>query len=316
MNPLKKSPVALFVYNRPTQAEQTFAQIKAYRPLTLFVLSDGPKNSDVDRLNVARTREIFTKIDWPCDVVYRFADHNLGCRASITTGLAFIFEQVQECIILEDDCLPDLTFFDFCTALLERYRDNPAIMTIGGHQPIHSDKQNEDSYHYSKYPSTWGWATWRRAYRNFDPSLSNWVERQEHAWLLKYLGKDQYARYWSYMLSEAHKGADHWDYAWAYHCWKNNGLSIRPTVNLIKNIGFGPTATHTTETLHPFGQCESSVMPFPLRHPALIEPSNQRESKIEELLFSGIRRRQLSHIYQAISQRRADSRHDKDERTY
>lgn len=316
MNPFKKSPVALFVYNRPTQAEQTFAQIKAYRPLKLFVLSDGPKNSDVDRLNVARTREIFTKIDWPCDVVYRFAEHNLGCRESITTGLTFIFDQVQECIILEDDCLPDLTFFDFCTALLERYRDNPEIMTIGGHQPIHPDESNGDSYHYSKYPSTWGWATWRRAYRNFDPNLSTWVEREGYEWLLKYLGKDQYARYWSYMLSEAHKGADHWDYAWAYHCWKKNGLSIRPTVNLIKNIGFGPTATHTTEALHPFGQCESSFMPFPLKHPASIEPPGQRESKIEELLFSGIRRRQLSHIYQAISQRRKNSHHDKDERIY
>lgn len=313
MKPLKKTAVALFVYNRPTQAEQTFAKIKAYRPLTLFVLSDGPKDTDADRLNVAKTREIFTQIDWPCDVVYRYSKSNLGCRESITTGLTFIFDRVEECIILEDDCLPDLTFFDFCTALLERYRDNPEIMTIGGYQPIHDYLQNEDSYHYSKYPSTWGWATWRRAHQNFDPNLSSWVERNEYEWLLKFLGSDQYARYWSYMLSEAHKGADHWDYAWAYHCWKKNGLSIRPAVNLIKNIGFGPTATHTKETLHPFGQCNSSTMPLPLRHPTKVGISNQRESKIEELVFSGMRTRQLNHIYRAINQRRMDSRDNRDE---
>lgn len=297
-----KSPVAFFIYNRPRLTERTFAAIRAYQPEILFIFSDGPKENTADQVNVVASRKICEEVDWPCNVIRFQSTRNQGCRESITQGLAKIFAQVQECIILEDDCLPDPTFFIYCSTLLEQYRDNNRVMSIGGHKPAQINTISENSYFYSKYPSSWGWATWRRAYLGFDPSLKSWSVDRNYRWLSNYLGSDASARYWSYMFEQGQRGKDYWDYAWAYHCWRQNGLAIRAAKNLIFNIGFGTDATITTDPTHPFALNSAEAMPFPMHHPETVGLCNRIDTEIEDLLYSGMRRRQLSIFHKRIKQ--------------
>lgn len=317
-----KKPIVFFVYNRPEQTLKTFSIIQKYRPEVLFIIADGAKNESKDTVsiekldsiktlnnikdndNIQKVREICNAVDWPCAVQRLFRDKNYGCRESIVQGLAWVFKQAEECIILEDDCLPDITFFDFCAELLDQYRDNHKIFSIGGYRPEPLDKSNTDSYYFSKYPSTWGWATWKRTYNGFDPKLNDWSEETHKTWLSHHLGNPAFAHYWSYMLNNAKKGANHWDYAWAYHCWQHDALSIRPSINLIQNIGFGSDATHTQESTHPFSQIQACPMPFPLVHASLIACSKQIDDDIEGLMYSGMRLRQLQLFNQLIKKNR------------
>lgn len=317
-----KKPIAFFVYNRPELTLKTFSIIQQYRPEVLFIIADGakyeptsvegienlegtspPKNlNDIE--NIHSVREICNAVDWPCAAQRLYRDKNYGCRESIVQGLTWVFNQTEQCIILEDDCLPNITFFDFCAELLDRYHDNDKVFTIGGHRPEPLNDSDTNAYYFSKYPSTWGWATWKRAFEGFDPKLNNWSEETHKSWLSDHLGNPVFAHYWSYMLNNAKKGANHWDYAWAYHCWQHDALSIRPSVNLIQNIGFGSNATHTQDATHPFDQLKAGPIPFPLMHASNIDCSKQNDDGIEGLMYSGMRLRQLKLFNQLIKQNR------------
>lgn len=301
-----KSPVALFTYNRPRLTTRTFNAIRAYEPEILFIFSDGPKNNSIDQLNVAASRQACAEIDWPCQVIRFQYAINQGCRESISQGLAKIFDQVQKCIILEDDCLPEPTFFTYCEQLLNQYRENYTVTCIGGYKPDLLKSTKDTSYFFSRYPCTWGWATWRRAYKGFNPALKSWSEPRDYRWLSDHLGGEKYARYWAYMFEKAKRGEDYWDYAWAYHCWKQNGLAIRPTQNLIKNIGFDLDATSTTDAQHPFARTASEEMLFPMHHPETLRQCERIDAEIEDLLYSGMRRRQLRIFHKIGKQRLAN----------
>lgn len=296
-----KSPVALFVYNRPNLTAEVLAAISLYAPDSLFIISDGPKASREDFHAVNEVRRICNSVNWPCKVKRDYREVNLGCRNSITSGLSWVFSQVDEAIILEDDCLPDITFFRFCSNLLEKYRDDSRIFTIGGFKAENTIGENHNSYYYSKYPCTWGWATWKRSYKDFDPNLADWSEDKNLQWLTDYLGDPFYANYWAYMLTKAKQGSNDWDYAWAYHCWINNALSIRPNINLIQNTGFNTMATHTKDSNHPFGKILSSKMSFPMRHPSEIKTTPHMDQILEDLIYSGIRKRQMHLLYREIT---------------
>ncbi len=301
---LVKSPVALFMYNRPELTVRTLSAVKGYRPDILFIFSDGPKNSASDQFSVEATRQLCRDIDWPCQVIRFQAEKNLGRRGSICNGLDKIFEHVDTCIILEDDCLPDPTFFVFCEQLLNQYREDASVMCIGGYKPDGIKVRTDVSYHFSKYPGTWGWATWKRAYVGFDPKLRGWSQKRDYLWLTHHLGAETYGRYWAYMFDDAQRGGDHWDYAWAYHCWKQNGLAIRATHNLIQNTGFGPDATHTKDPSHPFGLVVPEPMRFPMHHPLIVKEDDDIDAQLEGLLYSGMRRRQLDIARATIRQQR------------
>lgn len=293
---IEKKAVAFFVYNRPQITFRTFRQILSYSPKKIFIISDGPKLNETDRLKVESVRQIINNEYSSANIDYLYRNENLGCRESIVSGLKWVFNQVEECIILEDDCYPDLSFFNYCAELLSFYKSNEKVMSIGGYRPEKVNHEESSSYHFSNYPSIWGWATWRRAFEGFDPSLTDWSEREGVDWLSQYLGDIRYARYWAYMLNARKNGANDWDYAWAHHCWRRGGVAIRPRNNLIQNIGFGGDATHTHEEDHPFSKIVASSIPLPLIHPKEISLSSQKEQLIENLVYSGTRTRQLLHF--------------------
>jgi hypothetical protein len=187
----------------------------------------------------------------------------------------WLFEQVEEAIIVEDDCLPDSTFFQFCEENLERYRNDPRVFQIAGTNHLIPPCDEKTSYGFSKYASIWGWASWRRAWKNYDPELLLWrnadtnrkksiLKEMKLAWMEQV--------YWARKFDKILAGHDTWDYQWVFACLKNQGLSIVPRINLISNIGFGPEATHTTtvgtQSEYPIGPTK-----FPMVHPSSVSAS-------------------------------------------
>jgi hypothetical protein len=263
------TPVAFIIFNRPDTTQRVFAEIAKARPPKLLVVGDGPRasRSGEDELVIA-TRAIIKQVDWPCEVLVNFSDVNLGCKVRVSSGLDWIFEQVPEAIILEDDCLPDQSFFRFCEELLDRYRGDLHVGMISGDNFQFGRSHTQDSYYFSKYMHIWGWATWRdRWVGSYDVNLSDWPQIREQDLLVDLLGDQKEAAYWSALFEKVYAGKiDTWDYQWAFANLIKKRAGVLPTVNLISNIGFGAQATHTVRTSH-LANLPVSSMQFPLVHP-------------------------------------------------
>ena len=235
------APILLVVFDRPDTTRQVFEAIRQVRPRQLFVAADGPREGvDGDGALCAAARSVATAVDWDCDVQTLFREENLGCGVGPSSAISWFFDNVEAGVILEDDCVPDSTFFRFCEELLQYYSAVPKIMQISGANYLGGAKRGHASYYLSRYAfSVGGWATWRRAWQYFD------YEAVPEEW-------------------RRHM----WDAQWQLSVEKNGGLAVAPNVNLITNIGCGRAdATHTTEMDHPGANLSRHPMVFPLTHP-------------------------------------------------
>lgn len=270
-----KTPILFLIFNRPETTKRVFEEIRKARPEKLFIAADGPRiDHPEDQEKVHRTREIVAHIDWPCEVKTLFQEKNLGCRNAPPTAITWFFENVEAGIILEDDCVPDQSFFPFCTELLERYADDARIMQISGvcSQKNNSKFKTTDSYYFSIIPHLWGWASWRRSWKRYDIEMKGWAEDKEKKTLQATLDNPAVYEYWENLWDTAYnEHPNTWDRPWAYACMACNGLSINPTVNLISNIGFGSDATHTKNEKGIMSNRPLSSVHFPLMHPQTVE---------------------------------------------
>jgi hypothetical protein len=261
--------IALFIFNREVNAKKVFNEIAKAKPSKLFVVGDGPRAYiQGEEEKVRRTREIIRKVDWKCEVITNFSDNNMGCKKRVSSGLDWIFSQVDEAIILEDDCLPSPTFFRFCEEMLVKYRDNEKISMIGGGNFQFGKLRGGHSYYFSRYCHIWGWATWARAWKDYDVSIKEWPKLKHSNWLLNLELPKAEVRTWARTFQATYSGKiDTWDHQWTFANWRLNRLSIIPNVNLIENIGFGPLATHTHDENNKFSKMSISDIAFPLIHP-------------------------------------------------
>ena len=242
-----KTPVLLLIYNRPEKTQIVFDRIKVAKPKNLFVSADGPKKDKLDDIDkCTKTREILNQIDWDCEVKTNFNQENLGCRIGVSTGISWFFQHVNEGIILEDDCVPDLSFFRFCSILLKKYRDIDKVMHIGGANFQDGTRRGQASYYFSYYNHVWGWATWKRAWDLYDIDIKNYPQFITSDVFKSMFPDKKKQKYWIKYFSQVfnHK-KDTWDYQWTFAIWQNQGLSIVPNLNLVSNIGFDENATHT-----------------------------------------------------------------------
>ena len=244
-------------------------QIRQVEPPQLFVGADGPRaGRPDDPQKCERAREVATDVNWECEVQTLFREENLGCKQAVSSAITWFFEHVEAGVILEDDCVPHPSFFHYCEDLLGRYRHDERIMAISGDNFQPPNREHNASYYYSAYPHVWGWATWRRAWANYDPGITAWSDLKDTSWLEGWLGSEAAARYWSGIFDKvARDEIDSWAYPWTFSCWMQHGLTILPSVNLVSNVGFGEHATHTT---HGNPAMETSSLYFPLDHPTSI----------------------------------------------
>ncbi|MCW1970907.1 MAG: glycosyltransferase family 2 protein [Anaerolineae bacterium] len=261
------SSIAFIIFNRPAQTARVFEAIRAAQPRQLFIIADGPrphKAGEAERC--AATRAITNQIDWACEIHRNYSDVNLGCRQRVSSGISWVFEQVEDAIILEDDCLPHPTFFPFCKALLDRYRHDQRVTSISGNNFQFGNQRTAYSYYFSRYTHIWGWATWRRAWSGFDPQLAYWPRVQTSGVIKNLFAEPELADFWAARFQSILTGRDTWDYQWQLHTWLQGGLNVLPNVNLVTNIGFGADATHT-HAVNRLADIPLAALDFPLRHP-------------------------------------------------
>jgi hypothetical protein len=267
----------LLIFNRPDLTRQVFDEIRRAEPPRLFVVADGPRPDKPDEgARCQAARAVVDQVDWPCEVARNYSATNLGLRERISSGLTWVFEQVEEAIILEDDCLPHPSFFRYTADLLERYRHDTRVMSVCGSNYQQGHWRGPGSYYFSKYVDCWGWATWRRAWRHFDLSMSLWpVFRDSGA--LRHVCPDQVEHdYWHGTFEAMYAGAiNSWAYAWVFAAFLQHGLNPHPNRNLVTNLGFRSDATHTF--VHtPYAELPTSEF-GELTHPPFIVPDRDAD---------------------------------------
>lgn len=280
------TPIAFFIFNRPDMTQRVFEAIAAAKPPQLLVVADGPRSNRPGEAERCReTRAIIDKADWPCEVLTNYSDTNLGCKHRVASGIDWIFEQVPEAIFLEDDCLPDPSFFRFCEELLTHYRDDERIGMIGGTNFQFGQRRTGASYYFSRYTHLWGWATWRRAWQHYDRDIALWPEVRDGKLLNAIFPTAAERRYWNKAIQAAYdKQIDTWDYQWSLALHLAGMVSIIPEVNLVTNLGFGPDATHTT-TRNRYSEMPAESLRFPLVHPNIIMPHAGADAFTAEGMF-------------------------------
>jgi hypothetical protein len=274
-----KTPIIFCIFNRPELTAQVFNTIRQIGPEHLFIIADGPRlDHPEDESLCAATREVVEAVDWPCQIKRNFSSVNLGCRERIVSGLNWAFEQVEEAIILEDDTLPDLSFFAYCEEMLQRYRDDPQIMMISGYNGLGNwPTPDNASYFFTRYGNIWGWATWRRAWQLYDCSLKRYQNWDIEGKLKQNLVNSEQIAHLSWRFNFLlRKSINSWDLQWLLICVLQGGLCAVPRVNLVRNIGFGVRALHTTNENDP-----RNLPHFSLPQP-IIHPQNHSVDNIDE----------------------------------
>ncbi len=263
-----KTAITFIIYNRPDKTKIIFESIKQIQPDKLFLIADGPnQNRSNDQEKCAAVRKIIEEINWPCEVYKNYAETNMGCKKRVVTGLNWVFEYVEDTIILEDDCLPDPSFYLYCQELLDYYRNNERVMIISGNNFQNGKRRGSGSYFFSRIAHIWGWATWKRAWKYYDVDMKSFPSFCEQNTIANVFRQKKMQTHWmSLFKNSIATQIDTWDYQLLFMLWANNGISITPQVNLVRNIGFGPDALHTKNENSVLSKLQTHSLKIPLVH--------------------------------------------------
>ena len=261
-----KVPVLFIIYKNPGITKKVFEKIRELKPQKLYISADGPKSdllSDCKEIN--ETRKVTEFVDWDCIVSRRYSDKNMGCKLGVSSAITWFFETEKEGVILEYDCLPDLSFFTFCEQLLEKYRNTDNIFSISGNNfdfITHQNKAISDtsvSYSFSNLSKIWGWATWKRAWDKFDITMNDFPHFQESQKIQSLIKGRKNQKYWIGKMKDVYDGRNNstWGFIWLYTLLNNSSFCITPNVNIVSNIGFGTGATHAKDESSRFSKMET-----------------------------------------------------------
>ena len=280
------TPILYIIFNRLDTVKQTFPKIAEQQPKQLFIAADGPRTDRVgEDIKCKEVREhVLSHIDWDCDVRTLFRDENLGCGENVHRAITWFFENVEQGIVLEDDCLPNSSFFGYCETLLNYYRDNEQIMHIAGDNPLTVCKNYEYSYYFANIMHCWGWASWSRAWKKYQYIISNVQGTLDTN---VYFDRKKVKCYWYNIFTKFEKQPfkiDTWDYQWTYAVLKNNGICINPAKNLVQNIGFAGESTHFNNSGFEFSRSTFDINE--IKHPKSISLNKKFIKKIDKVEFN------------------------------
>jgi hypothetical protein len=242
-------PVLFLGFNRPDLAARVLERLRECGVRRLYVALDAPRLDNPDDVELCRSmKSLVDAVDWTDEKVLLERETNLGCGRAVSTAISWLFQHVDRGIILEDDCLPDPSFFSFCAEMLQRYAGDPRIGTVSGTGLIPDGLLQDNSYFFSKYVGIWGWATWRRWWNTYDYDLSSLSAGE---WRNVVRARSENAvecRYWLHILDLMLEGKiDTWDFQVQFSAWKENALHVTSSQNLVENLGFRGDATHTRD---------------------------------------------------------------------
>lgn len=294
-------PILFLIFARPDTTIKVFERIRQIQPAKLYIAADAPRIGRPDEVKrCEETRRIVDQIDWPCEVHTLFRDKNLGCKIAVSSAITWFFSHVEYGVILEDDCLPDLSFFPYCEELLFKYKDDDRIGHISGQCFFPQMINPNFSYDYSRIAHIWGWASWRRVWKNYDVNLSCWGEIKKDRIMQKsfFINWNEQVYFTSFISDSlsGRNGINTWDTQYMFMLRNQNQLSIYPSVNLVTNIGLNSeNATHTKDR-HNKRLVAADKMQFPIIHPTYIYTNKMLDKlSIKKLYFSY--RRVLRYIF-------------------
>ncbi len=299
--PPLQTPVALAIFSRPELTARVFAAVRRARPARLLLIADGPRPGRPEEARLCReARAVVEGVDWPCEVCTEYSDVNLGCRGRLSSGLDWVFDSVEEAIVLEDDCLPHPAFFRFSEELLGRYRDDERVMHVSGNNfsmvglpPTRRARLARSlrarlgaSYYFSRYAHVWGWATWRHAWRRWHGAMEAFQAPEGRRAILEQFSDPGERSFWESTWDRVAAGEiDSWAYQWTLACLWRRGLAAMPRRNLVSNIGFGTAGLHTTDPAHPLGNLPLEGIRFPLRHPRSVSRDERADARTAAMNF-------------------------------
>jgi len=278
----KETAILLIIFNRAGTTQQVFKQIRSVKPKRLYVAADGPRNKH-NYVECEKARSVLSYIDWDCQLFKLYQKENLGCDTHCYNAISWFFEQESEGIVLEDDCVPSISFFAFCSTLLEKYRNDERIGHITGGNYQFGIKRGEGSYYFSNLTYVGGWAGWRRVWKNIQLNNNNYDVFNKLDYLHYLPSHAPFYSHWSKYFHLANHRTDMcWDFRYAYNNLINNRLSINPNSNLITNIGCYNKATHYIEN-YPFADIKNEEIEN-IIHPDFVLPDIEADmySQIKE----------------------------------
>ncbi|UCH49827.1 MAG: glycosyltransferase family 2 protein [Betaproteobacteria bacterium] len=283
-------PVLVLAFNRPCTTAKVLEAIRSARPPRLFFAVDGPRSyRSGERDSVFAVQKLVDAIDWSCQVETLFRSSNLGCKIAVSEAISWFFDQVEQGIVLEDDCVADPSFFKFAAELLNHFQSDRRVCMLSGDNFQLGTQRTPYSYYASRFTHIWGWATWRRAWQLYDHSMSRWPELRKTEWLERYLQDRGAARYWRRAFDDTYADRNSsWAYRWTYSAWVNDALTLIPESNLVSNIGFGEGATHNLYKKNRFAALPTEPISFPLRHPPEIERNAEADEFTQATMFRNL----------------------------
>lgn len=287
----RAGPAVLYLgFNRPHLTAVTFDSIRRAAPQRLFVALDGPRGKPGEVESCNEVAKIVGAVDWDCEVHRLVRTENLGCRRAVSSAIDWFFDLVDEGVVVEDDCLLSGSFLGYCADLLEKYRNDERVWMISGTNLLGQWRYRRASYFFGE-GGVWGWATWRRAWHHADIDLRSWADPESRTRAEAFFGRLQWRLLKPLFQATAEGRIDTWDYGWSFTRASHGALAAIPAINLVRNLGFGADATHTSES-SPFAQLPCGDLAFPLRHPDSVtfDRGYQRRQLLTQAR-SGIERR-------------------------
>jgi hypothetical protein len=293
------TPILIIFWRRPEAISKVIASLRKIKPTQLFLACDGPRDGNEEEMcKVLEARkQAESGIDWPCTVQTRYSAVNQGLKYGEFNAMDWFFSHVEEGIILEDDTLPDSSFFYFCREMLERYRHDTRVWQVTGNNFIEEASPEGVSYLFCSCPTTWGWASWRRCWRLYDIDMKSWPEIRSRGSMANAFDSKVQLDYWSKIWNSVteYDYPSTWDYQWIYACFSNSGLSIVPTVNLVTNIGFGPDGVNCLDENHQNANLPARSLDT-LVHPRLV----LRDRSYDRVLFEKIYEPQAGYKHTSL----------------
>ncbi|XDD52791.1 hypothetical protein AB3N62_09840 [Leptospira sp. WS4.C2] len=278
-----KLPVLLIAFNRPKLTSLVMDALEKYKPKILYVAIDGPRNETDSALSNQIKLEIGKRFEG-IEVKTLFRTENLGCKLAVSGAIDWFFANEELGIILEDDCLPNLNFFQFMEEMLFKFRNDPNVGLISGNNFFFGNLEVPFSYYASNYFHIWGWGTWRRSWEGYQPSGIS-MEEIESVVNSKFNSTAE-RKFWINNIFNASIGKlDTWDLQWIYYNWRKKRISIMPTKNLVSNIGFGIEATHTKTEDSVLNKIKTEELKFPLVEPKTFDPDRVLDYYSRRLFF-------------------------------
>lgn len=242
-------PVLILAFNRPDVLQTLINRLREVKPSRIYLVVDGPRASHPDDAEkVSNVRNCTSEIDWVCEKNFIFREENMGCRHGITNAIDWFFSQESRGIILEDDCIPAIGFFDYCRCLLDYYNDDKRVFSIAGYNPVNSIDFDSFPYDYWFYPTAicWGWASWADRWQYFNDTTELFEEVLRNGSLEQQTDNSWFGTKYRTLMQKVLAGEiNTWDYIWSYTHLLQNGMSVIPKNNYVRNIGYNhPDASH------------------------------------------------------------------------